>query len=122
MTTETEIRRIDQNHRRSRAVVHGGTVYTAGQVPSDMSLDVTGQGQQVLDKIDALLAEAGTDKSKVLSAQVWLKTRDDLAAFNALWDAWVVPDHTPARICGYVPMNNPDCRIEIQVIAAVGGQ
>lgn len=119
MSTETDIVRLDQNHRRSRAVVYGGIVYTAGQVPSDMTLDVTGQGQQVLAKIDALLAEAGTDKSRVLSAQIWLKTRDDLAAFNALWDDWVVEGRTPARICGYVPMNNPDCRIEIQVIAAV---
>ena len=117
--TDTDITRIDQNHRRSRAVVHGGLVYTAGQVPADYSLDITGQGGQVLARIDELLEEAGTDKSRVLSAQVWLKTRDDLAAFNALWDAWVVPGHTPVRICGYVAMNNPDCRVEIQVIAAV---
>lgn len=117
--SRTEIRRIDQNHRRSRAVVHGTTVYTAGQVPSDMTLDVTGQGKQVLAKIDELLAEAGTDKSRVLSAQVWLKTRDDLAAFNAIWDDWVVEGHTPARICGYVEMNNPDCRVEVQVIAVL---
>jgi enamine deaminase RidA (YjgF/YER057c/UK114 family) len=116
---DTDITRIDQNHRRSRAVVHNGLVYTAGQVPSDMTLDITGQARQVLDKIDELLAAAGTDKSRVLTAQVWLLTRDDLAAFNAVWDAWVVPGQTPARICGRVEMNNPACRVEIQVVAAV---
>ncbi|SON53890.1 Enamine/imine deaminase [Hartmannibacter diazotrophicus] len=113
------IRRIDQNQRRSRAVVHGGLVYTAGQVPDDLSQDITGQARQVFGKIDDLLREAGTDKSRVLSAQVWLKTRDDLAGMNAVWDAWVVEGQTPARICGRVDMNNPDCRIEVQVIAAL---
>lgn len=114
-----DLQRIDQNHRRSRAVVHNGLVYTAGQVPDDMTGDIEVQAGQVLAKIDALLAEAGTDKSRAISAQVWLSTRDDLAAFNAIWDAWVVPEHTPARICGRVDMNNPACRVEIQVVAAV---
>lgn len=117
--SNSDIQRINQNHRRSRAVVHNGLVYLAGQVPSDLALDITGQAGEVLDKIGELLTDAGTDKSRVLTAQVWLRTRDDLAAFNALWDAWVAPGHTPARICGYVPMNNPDCRVEIQVIAAI---
>ncbi len=119
MAINEDISRVDQNHRRSRAVVHNGLVYTAGQVPDDMSLDITGQARQVLDKIDALLIEAGTEKSRTLTAQVWLSTRDDLAAFNAVWDSWVVPDHTPTRICGRVDMNNPDCRVEIQVVAAL---
>lgn len=119
MSSKDDILRLDQNHRRSRAVVHNGLVYTAGQVPSDLSGSIEAQAGEVLGKIDALLAEAGTDKSRTLSAQVWLSTRDDLAAFNAVWDAWVVPGHTPARICGRVDMNNPACRVEIQVIAAV---
>lgn len=122
MTSDTvrpDIVRIDQNHRRSRAVVCNGFVFTAGQVPDDMTLDITGQTAQVLAKIDALLEEAGTDKSRALSAQVWLGTRDDLPAFNAAWDAWVVPGATPARICGRVEMNNPACRVEIQVVAAL---
>lgn len=114
-----EIIHIDQNHRRSRAVVHSGLVYTAGQVPDDLSLDIDGQARQVLAKIDALLAEAGTDKSRTLTAQVWLKTRDDLAGFNAVWDSWVAAGRTPARMCGRVDMNNPDCRVEVQVIAAL---
>ena len=119
MTANADITHIGQNHRRSGAVVYNGMVYTAGQVPDDMSLDIEGQARQVLDKIEGLLAETGTNKSRLLSAQVWLNSRDDLAAFNALWDSWVVPGHTPARICGRVDMNNPACRVEIQVVAAV---
>ena len=115
----TDIARIDQNHRRSRALVHGGLVWTSGQVPDDMSLDVAGQAKQVLAKIDALLAEVGTDKSRILLAQVWLRTMEDVAAFNAVWDAWVVPGQTPGRCCGKVEMNNPNCRVEILVTAAL---
>jgi enamine deaminase RidA (YjgF/YER057c/UK114 family) len=115
----TEIVHIDQNARRSRAVVHNGMVYTAGQVPDDMSANVTVQTRQVLGKIDDLLQHAGTDKSRVLTAQIWLRTLDDLAAMNAVWDAWVVPGKTPTRCCGKVEMNNPDCRVEILVVAAI---
>ncbi len=115
----SDITHIDQNHRRSRAVIHNGLVYTAGQVPDDMSLDIVGQAGQVLAKIDDLLAQAGTSKSRILSAQVWLKTIDDLAGLNATWDAWVVPEHTPTRCCGRVEMNNPNCRVEILVVAAL---
>lgn len=114
-----EIHRIDQNSRRSRAVIHNGTMYLAGQVPDDLSEDIGGQARQVLSKIDALLSQAGIDKTRVLSAQVWLKTIDDLAGLNAVWDDWVVEGQTPARICGRVDMNNPECRVEIQVIAAL---
>jgi enamine deaminase RidA (YjgF/YER057c/UK114 family) len=114
-----DIVHIDQNSRRSRAVVHNGLVYTAGQVPDDMSQDVTVQTQQILAKIDDLLRLAGTDKSRVLTAQIWLRTIDDLAAMNAVWDAWVVEGKTPARCCGKVEMNNPNCRVEILVVAAI---
>jgi enamine deaminase RidA (YjgF/YER057c/UK114 family) len=115
----TDIVHIDQNRRRSRAVIHNGLVYTAGQVPDDMSLDAAGQVRQVLAKIDDLLQLAGTDKSRVLTAQVWLRTIDDLAAMNAVWDDWVVQGKTPTRCCGKVEMNNPDCRVEILVVAAI---
>ncbi len=115
----TDIAHIDQNARRSRAVVHNGLVYTAGQVPDDMSQDVTVQTQQVLAKIDDLLKLAGTDKSRVLTAQIWLRTIEDLAAMNAVWDAWVVEGKPPTRCCGKVEMNNPNCRVEILVVAAI---
>jgi enamine deaminase RidA (YjgF/YER057c/UK114 family) len=115
----SDIVRIDQNSRRSRVTIHNGIVYTAGQVPDDMSQDIKGQTEQVLSKIDALLKAAGTDKSRVLTAQVWLKTIDDLAGMNGVWDSWVVQEHTPCRMCGRVEMNNQNCRVEISVIAAV---
>ncbi|MCS0497244.1 RidA family protein [Ancylobacter sp. MQZ15Z-1] len=114
-----DMTRIDQNQRRSRAIVHNGIVYTAGQVPDDMSLDIAGQARQVLDKIDDLLKEAGSERGRILTAQVWLRTMEDFAAFNAVWDAWVVPGRTPTRCCGKVEMNNPACRVEILVTAAV---
>ena len=79
----SDIVRIDQNARRSRALVHNGTVYLSGQVPDDRSTDVADQTRQVLDKIDALLAEAGSDKSRLLSAQIWLASMDDFAPMNA---------------------------------------
>ena len=115
----SEIRHIDQNARRSRAVIHNGIVYTAGQVPDDMAADIAAQTRQVLAKIDALLQEAGTDKSRVLTAQVWLRSRDDLAGMNEIWDGWVVPGQTPGRMCGQVQMNNPACRVEIAVVACL---
>jgi enamine deaminase RidA (YjgF/YER057c/UK114 family) len=114
-----DIVRIDQNARRSRALVHGGLVYLAGQVPDDRTGGVAEQAAQVLAKVDDLLKDAGTDKSRVLSAQIWLRTMDDFAALNAVWDAWVRPGQTPTRCCGKVEMNDPACRVEIVVVAAL---
>ena len=115
----TDIRRIDQNQRRSRALVHGGLVYLSGQVPDDRSVGVREQARAVLQKIDDLLAEAGTSKARLLSAQVWLKSMDDFAAFNEVWDAWVVPGQTPTRCCGKVELNDPRCLVEIVAVAAL---
>lgn len=115
----SDIVRIDQNQRRSRALVHGGIVYLSGQVPDDMTQDITGQTRQVLAKVDDLLRQAGTDKSRMLSAQIWLRTMDDFAAMNAVWDAWVVQGQTPTRCCGRVELNNPACRVEIVAVAAL---
>lgn len=114
-----DIVRIDQNARRSRALVHGGLVYLAGQVPDDRTGGVAEQAAQVLAKVDDLLKEAGTDKSRVLTAQVWLSSMDDFAALNKVWDAWVTPGQTPTRCCGKVEMNDPACRVEIVVVAAL---
>ena len=112
--------RLDQNHRRSRAIVCGTTVYLAGQVADDASLDIHGQAVQALRKIDEMLAMAGTDKGHVLSAQIWLKSvGQDLAAFNEIWDAWVIPGRTPTRCCGQVELTDPRLRIEITVTATL---
>jgi enamine deaminase RidA (YjgF/YER057c/UK114 family) len=115
----SDIVRIDQNARRSRALIHNGTVYLSGQVPDDRSTSVADQTRQVLEKIDALLAEAGSDKSRLLSAQVWLASMDDFSAMNAVWDAWVTPGQTPTRCCGKVELNDPKCLIEITAIATL---
>jgi enamine deaminase RidA (YjgF/YER057c/UK114 family) len=115
----SDIQRIDQNARRSRAVLHSGVLYMAGQVPDDRGVDVAGQTKQVLDKIDALLADAGTDKTRVLSAQIWLQNIEDVGAMNQVWDEWVVKGQTPARCCGKVQLNDPQCLVEIAVIAAL---
>lgn len=114
----TAISRHDQNTRRSRAVVHGETVYVAGHTADDRTADITGQTQQVLAKIDQILAEAGTDKSKLLSVTIWLKDMKDFAAMNAVYDAWVVQGSTPARACGAVTLALPDILVEIIAVAA----
>lgn len=115
----SDIERIDQNSRRSRALIHNGLVYLSGQVPDERSGGVADQARQVLKKIDALLAEAGTSKARLLSVQVWLKTMEDFAAFNEVWDAWVEPGQTPTRCCGKVELNDPKCRVEIVALAAL---
>jgi enamine deaminase RidA (YjgF/YER057c/UK114 family) len=117
--TTTDITRFDQNQRRSRAIVHNGIVYLSGHVPDDMNADIGAQTAQVLAKIDALLQEVGSSRERLLTAQIWLKTMDDFKAMNAVWDAWVVPGKTPTRCCGKVEMNNPACRIEITMSAAL---
>lgn len=115
----SDMKRIDQNARRSRALVHNGLVYLSGQVPDDRTVAIREQARAVLKKMDELLAEAGTEKSRLLSAQVWLKSMDDFAAFNEVWDAWVVPGQTPTRCCGKVELNDPKCLVEITAVAAV---
>ena len=114
----SDITRIDQNARRSRAVVHGGMVFLAGQVADDKTAPIAEQTRQALAKVDDMLARAGTGKSSLLSAQIWLRTMDDFDGMNAVWDAWVVPGKTPARCCGKVEMADPAWRIEIVVTAA----
>ncbi len=105
--------------RMSQMVIHGGTIYLAGQVASDRTADIGTQTRQVLDKIDALLNEAGSDRSKILSAQVWLASIGNFAQMNAVWDAWVPEGHSPARACIEARLANPDYLVEIGVIAAL---
>jgi enamine deaminase RidA (YjgF/YER057c/UK114 family) len=112
------IRRIEPGRRMSAAVVHGNTVYLAGQV-GEPGEDVTAQTKTVLAEIDRLLAEAGTDKSKILQATIWLSDMADFGAMNAVWDAWVDPANPPARATGESKLAAPDYRVEIIVIAAI---
>ncbi len=111
------ITRMDSNQRMSQIVVHGDTVYLAGQVAKGDS--VADQTAGILDQIDQLLSKAGTDKSKLISATIWLCSMDDFAAMNGVWDAWVDPANVPARACVESPrLATPDFRVEIMVVAA----
>ena len=113
------IKRLGPGKRLSQASIHGNVVYLAGQVPDEYSGDIKTQTKQVLDKIDALLKEAGTDKTQILSATVWLPDINDRDAMNTIWDAWV-PDVGPARACVESKLADPAIKVEIAVIAAIG--
>jgi enamine deaminase RidA (YjgF/YER057c/UK114 family) len=113
------IERFDVGPRMSEMAVHNGVAYLAGQVAGDGSQDIAGQTGQVLAAIDALLARAGSDKSKILRAQIFIADLADFAAMNAVWEAWVVPGHTPPRATVEAKLARPEWRIEIVVTAAV---
>lgn len=113
------IQRFDVGPRMSEAAIHNGTVYLAGQVAEQAGADIAGQTAQVLAAIDALLARAGTDKSKILMTQIFLADLADFPAMNAVWDAWVAPGHTPPRATVQAALANPDWKIEVVVTAAV---
>src|ERR1051325_3040230 len=93
------IERLQVGPRMSQAVVHGNTVYLAGVIADDPTADVAGQTRQILAKIDRLLAEAGTDKERLLSANVWLSDISTFDQMNAVWDEWVSGGNPPARAC-----------------------
>ena len=113
------IQRIDPGPRMSEASIHNGVVYLAGQVPEDASLDIEGQTREVLAAIDALLAQAGSDKTRILRAQIFLADIADCAGMNRAWDAWVVPDNAPARATVEAKLAKPQWKVEIVVTAAV---
>ena len=114
------IKRLESGPRMSQAVVHGNTVYLAGQVADDPSMDVAGQTRQILASIDKLLAAAGSDKTRILSATIYLAEISTFAQMNAEWDAWVPQQgHTPARATVEARLAAPQYKVEIQVIAAV---
>jgi enamine deaminase RidA (YjgF/YER057c/UK114 family) len=114
------IKRIKVGPRMSQAAVHGDTVYTAGQVAVDKpGASVTEQTRNILDRIDTLLAAAGSSKSKLLTATIWLADIGDFAEMNAVWDAWVADGNTPCRACVESKLALPDFAVEIQVTAAL---
>lgn len=113
------IRRLHVGPRMSEVVINGGIVYLAGQIAEDASQDIGGQTRQVLAAIDALLAEAGTDKTRLLTAQIFLADMADFAAMNAVWDVWVPTGQTPARATMQAKLAKPEWKIEIVVTAAL---
>jgi enamine deaminase RidA (YjgF/YER057c/UK114 family) len=113
------ITRIEMGPRMSQAVVHGSTVYLAGQVADDAKgKTVTEQTAQILGQIDRLLAAAGTDKTKILMATIYLADINTFAEMNAAWEPWVAQGNTPARATVEAKMVAPEYRVEIAVIAA----
>lgn len=112
------IERQNANHRMSQIVACNGMVFLAGQVAQDPSEDVQGQTRQILAQIDALLAQAGTDKSKLLSANIWVTDIREFQAMNEIWDAWVDRENPPARACVEARLARPELSVEIQVTAA----
>lgn len=113
------IKRLESGPRMSQAVVHGNTVYLAGQVADDPSVDVAGQTRQILASIDKLLAAAGSDRTRILSTTIYLANIGTFAQMNSEWDAWVAKGHTPARATVEAKLAAPQYKVEIQVIAAV---
>lgn len=112
------IQRFDVGARMSEMAVASGIVWLAGQVAVDGPADIGGQTRAVLAAVDALLARAGTDKSKIVMCQIFLADMADFAAMNAVWDAWVVPGHTPPRATVEAALAKPQWKIEVVVTAA----
>ena len=112
------IERLETAQRMSRIVKHNGTIYLCGQVAADASKDITEQTQTMLDKVDTLLEQAGSDKAHMLSATIYVRDMKDFAAMNAVWDAWVPQGHAPARACVEARMARAELLVEISVIAA----
>ena len=111
------VTRLGKGPRMSQAVIHGDTVYLAGQVGE--GADVTAQTQDMLARVDKLLADVGSDKSKLLSATIWVANMGDFAEMNAVWDAWVDPENTPARACVEGRLAMPKFLVEVMVTAAI---
>ena len=113
------IQRHEVGARMSKAVVHGNTVYLAGIVANEpKGKSVTEQTKDILSQIDGLLAKAGTDKTKLLTTNIWITDMANFAEMNSVWDAWVSAGNTPARATVEAKLATPDYKVEIMVVAA----
>ena len=116
------IERMETKQRMSRIVKHNGVIYLCGQVCADATQDITHQTQTMLDKVDSLLVQAGSDRKHMLSATIYLKTMDDFAKMNEVWDNWVPEGFAPARACVTADMAREALLVEISVVAAEIGE
>jgi len=114
------VQRLHVGKRMSDMAIYNGVAYLAGQVPDDPKADMAGQTRQVLATIDRLLAEAGTDKSRILMANVYVANIKEFDAMNQAWDAWVADGNAPPRATVEARLASPDFKVEIVVTAAVG--
>ncbi|MBB6262060.1 enamine deaminase RidA (YjgF/YER057c/UK114 family) [Paenochrobactrum gallinarii] len=111
--------RYQKGSRMSQAVSYGGVVHIAGQVADDRKAGIEDQTRDVLAKIDALLHEAGTDRSKLLAVNVFLPAIIDFDAMNSVYDKWIDPENPPARACVEARLADPDLRVEMTAIAVL---
>ena len=112
------IGRHQTNERTSKVVVHNNVAYLCGQVAADADADITQQTETMLTKVNELLKSVGSDTTRMLSATIYLKSMDDFAAMNLVWNAWVPSGHAPARACVQAAMARPALLVEISVTAA----
>jgi enamine deaminase RidA (YjgF/YER057c/UK114 family) len=115
--TKMQIQRHGSTRRYSDSVVHNGTVYLV-EVPSNLDADITAQTENLLASVERLLAQAGSDKSRLLMATIYLADMADYRAMNAVWDAWLPEGSAPARACVQARLANPEFRVEIVLTAA----
>jgi enamine deaminase RidA (YjgF/YER057c/UK114 family) len=113
------VQRFDVGARMSEMAVHNGICWLAGQVAADGNADIAGQTRQVLAAVDALLARAGTDKTKIVMCQIFLADLADFAAMNTVWETWVAAGHTPPRATVQAALARPEWKIEVVVTAAL---
>ena len=113
-----EIKRLHVGKRLSETAIHNGTIYLAGQIAEDTTQDIVGQTREVLGHVDRLLNEAGSDKTRILSTQIYIADMADFPGMNAVWDEWVVPGHTPPRATVEAKLANPACLVEVVIVAA----
>jgi len=114
----TTIVRMETAQRMSKIVIHNDTIYLCGQVADNTDQGAGPQTQSMLAKVDALLAQAGSDRKHLLSATIYLKDMKDFNAMNEVWDSWVPAGYAPARACVEAAMARPNLLVEITVIAA----
>ncbi|BDX02781.1 MAG: RidA family protein [Marinomonas sp.] len=113
------IERMEVGQRMSRIVKHNETVYLCGQVGADANTDITEQTRTMLEKVDVLLEQAGSDRSYILSATIYLRDMKDFTAMNAVWDTWIPEGHAPARACVEARLARAELLVEISVVAAI---
>ena len=113
-----EITRLHVGKRLSEVAIHNGTIYLAGQIAEDTNQDIVGQTREVLGHVDRLLMEAGSDKTCILSCQIYIADMKDFPGMNEVWDDWVASGHTPPRATVEAKLANPACLVEIVIIAA----
>jgi len=114
-----EIKRLHVGKRLSEIAVHNGTVYLAGQIAENTSQDIGGQMREVLGHVDRLLGEVGSDKTRILSCQIFISDMANFPGMNEVWDTWVVPGQTPPRATVEAKLANPACLVEVVVVAAL---